>query len=155
MEGSKIVPPKPMPEPAPKPKPTPNIKPAPAPFHVEGLATVKGKPEEHRSFIKAVKKYVEKVNVDPKLSKKELRAVCYNAKVTVDEEERGGTRRVSRRTSILERVWKDACAQHPSYVDLVKEVGPNNTTHNPGEDGGVQSGYWWRLQHSSPRALWI
>lgn len=102
------------------------------------LSSTRNAPEEHRGFMKAVKTYIAQVNTDPDTERSFLKKACTEARTTVDEEHRSGTRRLTRRTFILEKVFAETYADKPRYANLAKE----KDVVNLGAELGDQPGFW-------------
>jgi hypothetical protein len=101
------------------------------------LGSVKGNPEGHRPFLKSTKAYVNQVNSDPNGCKVLLNKAVIEARTTIDEEERQGTRAISRRTFVLEAVFKDRYEK-----DFAKEDMPAKDNHFVNQTIGIHAGFW-------------
>ena len=103
-----------------------------------GSATIRLNPEDHRSFMRSVKTYISEYNNDPMVGIKMLTKKVNDARVTVDEEERKGTKLIRRRTFILEKVFLEIYASTPEFKNKAME----KDTHFVSRSTGLQSGYW-------------
>lgn len=100
------------------------------------MGSNRGKPEEHRGFLKSVKGYIEACNENPDGSKAFLSKAIHDARTTVDEEQRNGTKLVIRRTFILEKTFQELYSNDP----IMKKA--ERDQHFVTQKLGLQFGFW-------------
>lgn len=101
------------------------------------LASVKGDPEGHRPFMKSLKAYINTLNKDPDCAKELLNKAVVEARTTVDEEERQGTRQIARRTFVVEKTFRDMYEKNFSPEEM-----PEKDTCTVSKKLGPQAGFW-------------
>ena len=102
------------------------------------LASLKGTPDGLRGFLKSVRAYIVHVNESPDGSCRALmNKAVIEAKTTIEETERQGTRAISRRTFIMEKTFADLYAK-----DFDKDTMPTLDQFLVNKKIGVQSGFW-------------
>jgi hypothetical protein len=99
------------------------------------LASLKATADGLGPFLKSHRSYIKHVNDNGDGSRALLNKAVIEAKVTVTSSERQGTRAISRRTFILEKVFMDTYAQ--DFVAL-----PDKDVFHVNKKLGSQSGFW-------------
>ena len=83
---------------------------------------LRSNPEEHRSFIKAVKEYIKQQNENPNLEKTVLSKALHDAKCVVVEESRKGSRKIQRRTFVQKNTYQELYAHTDDFKDKQLEL---------------------------------
>ena len=103
------------------------------------LAQLRGKPEEHGTFTKMCKKYIQDIEDGSESSVTALKWKGSLKAEVVKEENCAGRRSISRWTFVEEHVWAEIYKQLPQYASRLGERDSGVQT-----DNGEKDGFWIR-----------
>ncbi|CAK0905231.1 unnamed protein product, partial [Prorocentrum cordatum] len=103
---------------------------------------VREEPDAHGNMMKGQRGYIKQLNDDPSSSSKALSAAVFEAKTTVTEKKERGSKKISRRTFVLEKTFRDMYLNPrvSTYVEAFTKLEP--TKKHIDDIVGTVDGFW-------------